>query len=63
MDNGTWSILIQWIRVTLYDLVNTKESVLSVCEKPYHMNNEIQRKWEEIKNSKNHALLKQIPAT
>jgi len=27
------------------------------------MNNKIQQKWEEIKNSKKHAFLKLIPAT
>jgi len=38
--NSTQSILIQFIRVMIVrwqsDLVNTKENILSVCDKPYH---------------------------
>ena len=30
------------------DLVNTKEWVPPVCGKPYHMNNRILQKWQEI---------------
>ena len=36
--HGQWSILIQWISYRS-DLVNTKESVLPVCDKHYHTNN------------------------
>jgi len=28
------------------DLVNTNESVLCVCDKPYYTNNGIQQKWK-----------------
>jgi len=30
--------------------------MLPVCDKPYHMNNEIQQKCEEFKNLRNYAL-------
>ena len=50
--NNTWSILIQLIRVMIFswqsDLINTKESVFSVCDKPYHTNKRIVGKEEEI---------------
>jgi len=40
--HGQLSILIQWIRVLIVrwqsNLVNTEESVLPVCDKPYHTN-------------------------
>jgi len=40
--DSTWSILIQWIRVMIVgwhsDQVNTKESILPFCDKPYHTN-------------------------
>jgi len=29
------------------DLVNTNESVLCVCDKPYYTNNGIQQKWKK----------------
>ena len=32
------------------------ESVLPVCDKPYHMNNGFQQMWAEIKNLWNNAL-------
>jgi len=60
--NSTWSILIQWIRDILSgsicqsDLVYTIESVLPVCDKPYHMNNGFQQMWADIKNVWNHLL-------
>ena len=38
------------------DLVYTLESVLPVCDKPYHMNNGFQQMWAEIKNVWKHAL-------
>ena len=38
--NGSWSKLFQWISLYIVrwqtDLVNTKESLLPVCDKPYH---------------------------
>ena len=50
--NSTWSILIHWIRVMIVrwqsDLVNTKESVLPVRNKPYYTNKRKVQKWEEI---------------
>jgi len=30
------------------DLVNTKETILPVCDKPYHKNNRILQMWEEL---------------
>jgi len=45
-------LLIQWIRVMIvrwqYDLVNKKESILHVCDKPYHKNKKKYRKGEEF---------------
>jgi len=38
------------------DLANTIESVLTVCDKPYHTINWIQQKWEDIINLRNYAL-------
>ena len=42
INNSTWSILNQWNTVIIIrwqsDLVNIKESVLPVCDKPYHNN-------------------------
>jgi len=59
--NSTWQILIQWIRVTILrrqsDLVQTIESVLPVCDKPYHENNGFQQMWAEIKNLWNYAYM------
>ena len=50
--NITWSTLIQWIRIMIVrwqsDLVNTKKSILPVCDKPYHMNKRTVQKGEEI---------------
>ena len=55
--NSAWLNLIQWIRVILSrDLVNTKESVLPVFNKPYHTNKRILQKWEEVENLQNYAL-------
>jgi len=54
--NSTWSILIQWTRDILPGDKLTKESVLPVCDQPYHMNNEFQEMWTEIKKLWNHAL-------
>jgi len=51
--NSTQSNLIQWIRVS--DLVNTKESVLPVCNKPYHTNKRNIQKGEETKDMRNYA--------
>ena len=45
MYNSIWSLLIQWIS---FILPGKKESVLPVCDKPYHTNNGIMQKWEEI---------------
>jgi len=39
------------------DLVNTKESILPVCDKPYHTNNRILQKWEELEKLRNYALV------
>jgi len=48
--NSTRSILIQWIRVMWQsDLVITKESVLPVCDEPYHTNKRKVQKVEELK--------------
>jgi len=49
MDKG---YIVRWQS----DLVNTKESELSVCDKPYHTNNGFQPNGEEIKNVWNCAL-------
>jgi len=38
------------------DLVNAKENVLPVGDKPYHTNNIIQQKWAEIKSLRNYAM-------
>jgi len=38
------------------DLVYTIESVLPVCDKPYHTNNRFQQMWAEINKLRNHAL-------
>jgi len=38
------------------DLVNTKESVVPVCDKPYHMKKRNTQKEEEIKVLQNYAL-------
>jgi len=58
--NSTLSILIQWIRAMIVnwqsDLVITKESLLSVCDKPYNMNKRKVQKGEEIKVLQNCAL-------
>jgi len=44
-------MLIQWIRIVFvrwqHYLVNTKENILPVCEKPYHMNKRQVQKGEE----------------
>jgi len=37
------------------DLVYTIQSILSVCDQPYHMNNGFQQMWAEIKNLWKHA--------
>jgi len=54
-----WSILIHWIRVMIVrwqsGLVNIKESVRSVCDKPYHTNKKVQ-KGEEIEVFQNCGL-------
>jgi len=56
-----WSILIQWIRVMIdgwqCDLVNKKESILPVCDTPYHTNKQKVQKGEEIKVLRNCALI------
>ena len=39
-----------------YQKLYTIDSVLSVCDKPYHMNNGFQQMWAVIKNLWNHAL-------
>jgi len=49
MDCG---YIVRW----LSDLVNTKESILPVCDKPYYTNNGISHKWEELENLRNYAL-------
>ena len=53
--NSTWSILIQWIRDIVsgdnMTLVYTIETVLSVCDKPYPMNNWFQQMLAEIVHS------------
>jgi len=55
-------MLIQWIMLILagdnltYIVVNSKESVLPDCDQPYHTNNWIQQKWEEIDDLRNYAL-------
>ena len=41
----------------LSDIVNTKGSVLPVCDKPYHTNKRKVRKGEEIEVFRNCALL------
>jgi len=38
------------------DLVNTKESIIPVCDKPYHTNKIILQKWEAIEKLRNYAL-------
>jgi len=52
--NSTWSILIQCIRVMIFrwqsNLVNAKESVLPVCDKPYHTNKKYYRNGRRLKN-------------
>ena len=57
--NSTWSNLIQWIGVMIVrwqsDSVNTKESVLPVCDKSYHTNKRILQKGEEIEVLRNNA--------
>jgi len=56
-----WSILIQWIRVMVAgwysDLVNTKESILLVCDKPYYTNKRNVHKGDEIEVARNCTLL------
>ena len=42
MDKG---YIVRWQS----DKVYTKESVLPVCDKPYHMNNGFQQMWAKIK--------------
>ena len=58
--NGTLSVLIKWIWVMIvrwhFDLVNTKESVLPVCDKPNHTNERMVQKGEEIEVMRNCAL-------
>jgi len=39
-----------------YDLVNTKESIFPICDKPYHTNKRILQKGEEFKSLRNYAL-------
>ena len=50
--NSTWSILVSWISDILsgdkVDLVNTKESLLSVYDKTYHTNKGILQKWRKL---------------
>jgi len=61
--NSTWSILIQWIRFMIVwwqsDLVITKEGILPVCDKPYHMNKRKVQKEEESAVLQNCTLVKQ----
>jgi len=59
--NGTLSVLFKWIRdITtkeLSDLLDTKESELYVCDKPYHKNTKKRQKGRgEIKHLLNGAL-------
>ena len=58
--NSTWSILIQWIRVMIFrwqsDIVKTKESTLSGCDKPYHTNKRKVQKRDKIEVLMNCAL-------
>jgi len=51
-----WGYIVRWQS----DLINTIESVLPVCDKPYHMNNGFQQIWAEIKKMWNHTLLYDI---
>jgi len=55
------TILVQWIRVMIVrwqsDLVNTKESVLPVCDKPYQTNKRKIQKREEIEVLQSYALI------
>jgi len=59
--NSSWSRLIKWIRVITVrcqsDPVNTKESVLLVCDnnEPYHTNKIKVQKGEEIEVLRNYA--------
>ena len=39
-----------------FELVNTKETIHPVCDKPYYPNIEILQKVEEIKKLRNNAL-------
>ena len=59
--NSTWSILIQWIMDMIVrwhsGLVNTKESALPVCDKPYHTNKRKVQKGEEIEVLRNCTLM------
>ena len=43
-------------KVRQFDLVNTKESILPVCDKPDHKNKRKVQKWEEIEVLRNCAL-------
>ena len=58
--NSTWSILIpidkDYIVRLQSDLVNTKASILPVCDKPYHTKKGILQKWEELENLQNYVL-------
>jgi len=39
-----------------FNLVNTEESILPICDKPYHTNTRILQKWEELEHLWNFAL-------
>jgi len=54
-----FKVMIQNVHVQFLfcSSIYTIESVLPVCDKHYHMNNEFQQMWAEIKNVWNHALL------
>ena len=58
----TWPILIQWIMVMIvrwkFHLVYTNESVLPVCDKPYHTNNRNVQKGEAIEVLPNYAFMR-----
>jgi len=54
--------LIRWIKVRRQsDLINTKESILPICDNPYHTNKGILQKWEQLENLRNYAFLKTSP--
>jgi len=58
--NSSWSVLIQRIRVMIVrwhsDLLNTKENILPVCDKPYHTNQRRVQKGGKIEDLRNYAL-------